>query len=56
MKEYALYRGDEFLKIGTTQELADYLGVKIRTILFYASPTYLKRTNGNGYVVIKIED
>ena len=56
MKEYALYRGDKFLKIGTIKELADYLGVKAKTIKFYASPTYLKRTNGNGYVVVKAED
>ena len=55
MKEYALYRGDEFLKIGTLEELANYLKVERRTILFYASPTYLKRTNGNGYVVVKLD-
>lgn len=55
MKEYALYRGDEFLKIGTLEELANYLKVERRTILFYASPTYLKRHNGNGYVVVKLD-
>lgn len=52
MRIYALYKGDEFLIAGTKQELADYLGVKIRTIDFYMSKTYEERTNGNSYKVI----
>lgn len=55
MKEYALYKGDEFLTIGTKKELAEYLKVKIETISFYASKVYLRRTNGNGYVVVKLD-
>ena len=55
MKEYALYKGDKFLTIGTIEELAAYLNVKRKTITFYASPTYLKRHNGNGYIVIKLD-
>lgn len=53
---YALYHGDNYLMQGSKQELADYLGVKIRTIDFYLSPTYKKRTNYNGYLVIKVEE
>ena len=56
MKEYALYKGDEFLQIGTIKELAEYLNVKPKTIQFYASPTYQKRNKGNNYIVIKVED
>lgn len=55
-KLYALYYGDDFIKIGTKQELADYLHVKLRTIDFYASKTHLKRTEYRSYVVIKIEE
>ena len=51
---YALYHGDEFLTLGTKKELAEYLGVKVRTISFYATPTYQKRNNYKGYIVIKI--
>nr|DAW57755.1 MAG TPA: hypothetical protein [Caudoviricetes sp.] len=40
-KEYALYKGDNLLKIGTAEEL----GIKRETVLFYKSPAYNKRTN-----------
>lgn len=54
---YALYKGDEILTIGTKKELAKYLGVKVRTIGFYSTPTYIKRNKGgNAYIVIRIED
>ncbi|HFR3690962.1 TPA: hypothetical protein ACHVE4_000077 [Streptococcus suis] len=44
-KEYALYKGDELLAIGTAMELAERFGVKVPTIHFYKSPAYIKRTN-----------
>lgn len=53
LRIYALYKGEQWLTDGTKQELADYLGVKVRTIDFYMSPTYEKRNNGfNNYKVI----
>ena len=55
-KIYALYKGDEFIDIGTIDYLANLLKVTKKTIMFYSSPTYLKRTKGNGWVVIKVED
>lgn len=39
-KEYALYKGDECLAIGTIDEIAKQQGVKKKTILFYHSPWY----------------
>lgn len=56
MKIYALYHGDQFIDLGTKEYLAKLLNVKVETILFYSSPTYLKRTDGNGWIVIKVED
>lgn len=54
---YALYKGDEFLTLGSIKELALYLGVKERTIHFYSTPTYRKRNKGNNaYIVIRIEE
>ena len=41
--EYALYKGDKFIDIGTAKELAKKCNVKPETIEFYASPSYLKR-------------
>lgn len=42
-KEYALYKGDKFLDIGTRQELAEKFNVSIDTITFWATPANLKR-------------
>ena len=43
MKEYALYKGDELLAIGTISEIAEKMGVKRDTISFYKTPAYRKR-------------
>lgn len=44
-KIYALYRGEKFIAIGTKKELAELLNVKWKTISFYGTPAYKKRTN-----------
>lgn len=51
---YALYKGDEFIDLGTIDYLAKILNVHTRTIRFYSTPTYQKRNNYKGWVVIKI--
>ena len=53
---YALYKGDNFIDIGTLEYLANLLGVKRKTIYFYSTPTYLKRVpdENNRYIVIEI--
>lgn len=35
MKEYALYKDDEFIVIGTLKEIALYLGITYDTLLTY---------------------
>lgn len=56
-KYYALYKGDEFIDLGTKKYLADLLNVTIETLNFYMSKTYRKRNKkGNCYIVIRIED
>lgn len=47
MKEYALYKGEECLAIGTIKEIADKMKVKKRTIIFYRTPTYQKRVKAS---------
>lgn len=42
-KEYALYKGEDCLAIGTIKEIAKQKNVKERTIYFYTTPTYKKR-------------
>ncbi len=44
-KEYALYKGEELIGMGTVKELAKKLGVKPSTISYYHTPTYINRTS-----------
>lgn len=43
MMEYAIYKGENLLAIGTERQLARDLGVKVETIKFYRSPAYQRR-------------
>lgn len=54
MKEYALYHGDEFLAIGTLEELAEYLGVSYGTIKSYKARFNHGKSN-NYYIFIEVE-
>lgn len=42
-KEYALYKGEKILSIGTIKKIAKELNVLPETIHFYQTPTYMKR-------------
>lgn len=58
---YALYKGDNFIDLGTKEYLAELIGVDVKTILFYSSPVYLRRIekrgiDSNAMIVVKIED
>lgn len=41
---YAVYKGDEFVCMGSREECAKYLGVKKHTITFWSSPVHKRRT------------
>lgn len=57
-REYALYKGEEIIEIGTIKEIAKSQNVKEKTILFYQSPAYLRRHSkshiGNYKVLVKL--
>lgn len=48
MKEYALYKGDKFLDIGTIKDLAERFNVLPSTMRYYMSDAY-KRRSKNDY-------
>ena len=54
--EYALYKGEEILSIGTIDEIADEMGVQYRTIKYYTTGAYRrklsKRKNPKNYKVL----
>lgn len=56
MSEYAIYKGDEFLDLGTVEELSKKFNVKKETISFWASPSNLKRVGNNGKVAVKLDE
>ena len=45
--EYACYKDDQFICIGTLKEIADYLGIKYKTLTTYKS-------KGKLYIFIKL--
>jgi len=61
-KEYALYKGDELIVVGTCSEIAEHQNVQKKTVWFWNSPAYKKRinsrkhTHGNFKVLISLDD
>ena len=53
---YAVYKGDEFIDLGTKNELAKKLNIKPKSIGFMTTPSYKKRIKKteNRLVVIKL--
>ena len=51
---YALYKGNEFLFLGTVNEIAKQMNVSPGTIFYYQTPTAKKRKSK--LVLIKVDD
>lgn len=54
VKEYALYKGEELLAMGTKREIAEQLGVSASTVGYYGTPVYARRTSENGRRLVEI--
>ena len=55
--DYAIYKGDKFIFIGTMQEVMDRLHVKKSTVQWWSYPACHKRAEGtNRIIAIKVED
>lgn len=54
VKEYALYKGDELLAMGTKREIAEQLGVSANTVGYYGTPAYARRTSENGRRLVEL--
>lgn len=44
-KEYALYKGEKLMAMGTKREIAEQLGVSASTVGYYGTPVYARRTS-----------
>lgn len=61
MNEYALYKGDDLLYIGTAREISEAHGVQLKTVYYYQTPAYkrkiAKRKNARNYItIIRLDD
>lgn len=58
MVEYALYKGENFLFIGTAEECAEQLKVAVETVKFYATRSYrskvAKKDSNNMMIAVKL--
>lgn len=54
--QFAVYKGEEFLGVGTARELAEQLGVMPETIEFYATSSNTKRDHGNRRIAVRLND
>lgn len=57
LKDYALYKGDEFIDLGNIHELSQRQEISISSLRFYMTPAYKKRCpqNGNRLLLIAID-
>lgn len=55
-EEYAFYRGDELVTIGTMEEIAEETGLALATVQFYASPIAAKRGYKSAVVNLDSEE
>lgn len=54
--EYALYKGDRIIAIGTADELAQRQGVTAETIRYYSTPAHCRRASGtNRFIAVRID-
>lgn len=54
-KEYALYKGEDIIAMGTKSEIAKQLGISVRSVTFYGTQSYAKRTSeNNGRRLVKL--
>lgn len=53
--EYAIYKGDTFVTLGTAKDIAEELGVSTSVVYYWASETAKKRCKGNSLLAYRIE-
>jgi hypothetical protein len=51
--EYALYKGDTILGVGTLDELSQQLHLTVWSLRYLTNPTYFKRMAEKGYTNYK---
>ncbi|MCM3511666.1 hypothetical protein [Carnobacterium inhibens] len=56
MKQYAVYKGEELLVMGTAKECADQLGVTEKTIYNFVTKGKENKKDDNRKIAVVLED
>lgn len=56
MTEYAMYKGDYFIDLGTLDYLAEKYHKRQKSLKFLATPTVHKRSTNKSLMLYRIED
>ena len=58
--EYAMYKGEECLAIGTSNEICKQMNIKMQTFQYYRTNAYKDRINNrvskNARIIIKLDN
>ena len=60
--EFAVYKDDELICMGTAKECADYLGIKVSSFFMYMAPSRIKQIGAtkkgkrSGMEIIRLDD
>jgi len=55
-KEYAIYKGDTFIDLGTIEYLSQKYKISKQVLRNYTSSKYHTRNKGNAIILVKIEE
>lgn len=55
LKEYALYKGDRLIAIGTANDIAAHQGIKVASLRRYGTPEYASRSKKSNNRKLLIE-
>lgn len=55
VKEYAVYKNDEIMCIGTIKEIAKELKIKEKSVMFYGTKSHTNRTSENARRLVSID-
>ncbi len=56
MTDYAMYKGDHFIDLGTLTYLAEKYHKRQKTLKFLTTPSAHKRSHGNSLLLYRIND
>lgn len=55
-KIYCVYKGDQFISVGSLKDLSKELNIKIESLRWMSTPSALKRSNGHKLEVYLVQD